>query len=383
MAVIIKNIQIDGYRSLKNLSLNNLSDINIIAGDNNTGKTSILEILSNLGASITPNAWMMRAGRVNLERSAFSCLDSIFNIDDTNKEITVQVSQENKNTVIKLWQDENTERLSIDEMEKNEALLNEGPAIKRAQNHLEHSNHGLTLEEIRAFPQEYPVRYLETFLNGEKKSFNKIYPFQNAVYAGRDTLKKEKNRLIKTHYISPSQHTDVTLSLKNILNHAKKYTDMLKVLKAFDPDILNITAVENDDVYFPGVTYKIISQNHEEALPLEVYGYGMKKAILLMAAVVEAQNGLLLIDEFETAIHTSAMDTVFQWILKACIDLNVQLFLTSHSKEALEKILTCEPELQDNMRVITLVKREHGTKARMLTGREAVEVQNDYGLELR
>ena len=118
MAVIIKNIQIDGYRSLKNLSLNNLSDINIIAGDNNTGKTSILEILSNLGASITPNAWMMRAGRVNLERSAFSCLDSIFNIDDTNKEITVQVSQENKNTVIKLWQDENTERLSIDEMEK-------------------------------------------------------------------------------------------------------------------------------------------------------------------------------------------------------------------------------------------------------------------------
>ena len=32
----------------------------------------------------------------------------------------------------------------------------------------------------------------------------------------------------------------------------------------------------------------------------------MKKAILLMSAVIAAKDGILLLDEFETAIHTSA-----------------------------------------------------------------------------
>ena len=58
----------------------------------------------------------------------------------------------------------------------------------------------------------------------------------------------------------------------------------------------------------------------------------MKKAILLISAVVNAKNGILLLDEFETAIHTTAMNKVFSRILKSCLKLNVQLFLTSHSK---------------------------------------------------
>ena len=37
-----------------------------------------------------------------------------------------------------------------------------------------------------------------------------------------------------------------------------------------------------------------------------------------MSAVLKAQNGILLLDEFETAIHTSAMDRTFRWILETC-----------------------------------------------------------------
>lgn len=44
----------------------------------------------------------------------------------------------------------------------------------------------------------------------------------------------------------------------------------------------------------------------------------MKKAILLMSAVIRAKDGVLLLDEFETAIHTSAMEKTFKWILQTC-----------------------------------------------------------------
>ena len=87
--------------------------------------------------------------------------------------------------------------------------------------------------------------------------------------------------------------------------------------------------------------YKILSKSHKKALPLNVYGDGMKKAVLLMSAVIAAEDGVLLIDEFETAIHTSAMENTFRWILETCRKLNMQVFVTSHSKEAIEA--------QDNM----------------------------------
>lgn len=82
---------------------------------------------------------------------------------------------------------------------------------------------------------------------------------------------------------------------------------------------------------------------------MNVYGDGMKKAILLMSAVIKAKGGILLLDEFETAIHTSAMEKTFQWILETCQKLHVQLFLTSHSKEAIDMVLKCAPHLQDDM----------------------------------
>lgn len=99
-------------------------------------------------------------------------------------------------------------------------------------------------------------------------------------------------------------------------------------MKEFDENILSINYDKNN---FGRGTYKILSKSNNKALPLNVYGDGMKKAILLMSAVVKANDGILLLDEFETAIHTSAMERTFKWILETCKKLNVQVFMTSHS----------------------------------------------------
>ena len=77
------------------------------------------------------------------------------------------------------------------------------------------------------------------------------------------------------------------------------------------------------------------------------------------------------------------MDKVFTWILKSCKKLNVQVFLTSHSKEAIDRILKCAPEIREDMAVYTLYKEETETSVRRLTAEKAVEVQDDMGLELR
>lgn len=187
----------------------------------------------------------------------------------------------------------------------------------------------------------------------------------------------------KVIYISPIRHAEGMVFLSSILSQPDLYEDMLTVLKEYDKDILSINYDRDEKSLSGRGVYKILSKSHRRALPLNVYGDGMKKAILLMSAVVKASGGILLLDEFETAIHTSAMDRTFRWILETCIKLDVQVFLTSHSKEAIEKVLKCAPKLQEKMALYTLYKEDERTAARRLTGEKAVVVQDDMGLELR
>ena len=111
----------------------------------------------------------------------------------------------------------------------------------------------------------------------------------------------------------------------------------------------------------------------------------MKKAILLMTAIIAAKGGVLLIDEFETAIHTSAMDKVYRWILKTCKQLNVQLFLTTHSKEALEKVLALnnDEELRGEISLHTLYQIDNKNVVRTLPADKAINIEKKLGQELR
>ena len=42
---LIQNLSIGQYRGIKSLVINNLNNVNIIVGDNNSGKTSLLETI--------------------------------------------------------------------------------------------------------------------------------------------------------------------------------------------------------------------------------------------------------------------------------------------------------------------------------------------------
>ena len=179
-------------------------------------------------------------------------------------------------------------------------------------------------------------------------------------------MKEDKNFVEKIVYVSPIRHAEGNLYLSQILAYPEMYEQMLQVLKEYDEDIISINYDDNERRIGKG-TYKILSKSNKKALPLNAYGDGMKKAILLI----------------ETAIHTSAMNKTFKWIIESCKKLNVQVFMTSHSKEAIDKVLKCSPECIDDMAVYTLYKDSEGTSVRSLDGKMAIEAQDEMGLELR
>ena len=77
------------------------------------------------------------------------------------------------------------------------------------------------------------------------------------------------------------------------------------------------------------------------------------------------------------------MDAVFSWLLKSAIRLNVQVFLTSHSEEAIQKVLRCSEELQKYINLYTLYDFNGKNYVRMLGCQEAINANDNLGLELR
>ena len=97
---VINSINIETFRGISNLKLDNLAEINILTGDNNSGKTSILEILQSLEEPDSFKIWrtLLRRGTfINRGLSYYEGFYDLFNINDEKKIIKYNVQSEEKN----------------------------------------------------------------------------------------------------------------------------------------------------------------------------------------------------------------------------------------------------------------------------------------------
>lgn len=375
MQMHLKNLNIKSFRGIRELLLEDLSSINILTGDNNSGKTSVLEVIESLEAPADINMWM-KLGRS--ERNAvrglslYDGLINLFSLDDDSPIICYKAQFLSEEIAeIELHLKREIANLSLSQYERLSGIsfLYDGDGDQPKL----YSRPEVEINEAERL-------IISFFLNGKKAAENELYDIDNHISIRKPRSKPGSPDIT---YISPTRHVEGILYLNSVLDNPELYEQMLEILKEFDPGIISINVDNANERTRRGNVYKILSKEHDSALPLNVYGDGMKKAVLLMSAVVKSKGGILLLDEFETAIHTTAMQRVFSWILTACIKLDVQLFLTTHSEEALDKVLKCCPELQDKIKVYTLYNNKDKTVVRSLIAEKAIEAKDEMGLELR
>ena len=365
----VQKICIDSFRGIRSLELSKLSGINIITGDNNCGKTSVLEVMESFRQPDDIRTWRSLIRKSSGEApnrgmTLYEGFCDLFDINSEEKHLKYTITMDGREEMLEVLAKE-----SEDEMleSKYNALLG---VLSRASK-----------EEYVDLLQLVTKIEIEILLNGECMVKENIYEGQRFLSGPlKRGLPKYKKNIT---YISPSRHAEGNIFLNQVLDHPDLYEEMLMVLKEYDSDIISINYDNESNGSVGRGVYKILSKAHKKALPLNVYGDGMKKAILLMSAVIQAKDGILLLDEFETAIHTSAMNKTFKWILETCKRLNVQVLMTSHSKEAIDKVLKCAPSLMDDMAVYTMYKEADSVSVRRLEARKAIEAQDEMGLELR
>ncbi len=93
--------------------------------------------------------------------------------------------------------------------------------------------------------------------------------------------------------------------------------------------------------------FLVSHQDFDRAPDLSSFGDGLRRIFEIGLLFAGVRGGVLLIDEFENAIHTGLLIPFTRMVQELAVELNVQVFLTTHSKETLDAFIGNEYNTED------------------------------------
>ena len=372
MPIHIETIDSIHFRGIHDLSVEALNHINIVTGDNNSGKTSLLEaILFLRNPNDLTNILRIALVRdVNDYFAVASVYGSFINLFPRHtKKLEVSINAKCKGKKIEFG-------LSG---EQKMIMLDPEDAIKKA--HPDKRNRIMCdmnsdLVEIDAFSGQ--------LISTVNETVDKIAVEINA-YSTITGMEIRKNNLINVVYLASAAHIR-GFAFDCIVRNDEYKEDCLQILKLFDSEIMDLLILKDLNT---GKTREYIKHEKAGHIPLSTYGDGIKKVLSMANAIAKAAGGVLLIDEVDNAIHAKYYEDIFRFIVRASLQFDVQIFMTTQSIEAIDALLaTQEYDHQgqkDEISILTLKKinNELRTYSRVLKGRHVYTSREQFGFEVR
>ena len=324
-------ITISDYRILKGLTVNNLSKINLIAGANNTGKTSFLEAIGLLIGQNDVN----NVVKIYNKRGKFF-----------NKIPNKWLQNELQNIIINvngIFKNFNVE-VKIRGYQEEEESFNKASYLFS----LEFSLKTLRIGNSRFFSNKAPGAY-----------FKKFY------------------RLCNYHLFSQNIISEVekSLAFKSAVKNDLHEQIIEFIRQHIDKDIKAIMYFESDQQF-------IVKPS---TLDIKSYGEGLQKIYFLALQFAYAKDGVLLIDELENGIHVDLLSKFIALIFKLSEEFNVQVFFTTHSKECIEtfvKVAENEGKLSE-VSSYALLNTNNKIEVDYISGEELSQLIESHGFDLR
>ena len=368
-----KSFEIHNFKCFRELKIDKLARINLIAGVNNVGKTALLEAI------------FLHSGAPNLELAlklnSFRGI-GISNLSDENPLIslfkdyvssTIELSGEDTltgynsvriNSLISLMvQDQLQLRetiqgsLSGKVVIKHDTIRQEKPLSSSPQ-----VNRGLQLEHKKG---EESTIYRMTIDNNKNIHFDPFPPsppFVTFFYGSRVI-------------IDPQQQAELYGSLQI----SGKEDDVLKVLKIIEPRLKRIVSIAT-----AGISMLYGDVGLANLIPLYLMGDGMLHLANFVLQIANAQNGIVLIDEIENGLHYSVMTNVWKAIASAAKEYNVQIFATTHSWECIRYAYEAFASSKKDDFLLHRLDRQDNDEITVVTyDLKALGESLEFGLEVR
>ena len=325
------SFHVKNFRGFKDLQLDDLARVNLIAGKNNTGKTALLEaILTYTGVYDSSTLLRIPAERrrsfksYRLEEGAELINPSwplIFHNFETSKPINLcgqNAGQENLKRKENGTGTGKSQQLEISLVDVDTLPFDLTARRRNLERVVDENGRVLVYRE----DQNYWI------------SFNP-YNWSGSTSAGFIGVPKSEEVQRDTKHNSRFLPANATLSSEA---EATLFTDvrrtgqdkpLLSVASKIEPRIKQIELLKN------GLEIELHGhlEGLQQPLPFSSLGEGMRRIVSLMLAIGTTEDGIVLIDEIENGLHHSIQVEVWKAIAEAAREYNVQVFATTHSYE--------------------------------------------------
>ncbi|MBK6608040.1 MAG: AAA family ATPase [Leptospiraceae bacterium] len=310
---------IKNYKKFKNLELKNLNRINIFAGKNNAGKTTLLEAILLLANQNNYRAIfeiiMKRAKHVESTAETFSLV-----IQALHKLVEIEGNIDGKHTKVSYHSE------------------------KEIEDGIVKSNLLKVFSEYNSDRQSVQVQI---------QAFGYIKELANI---------GNNRKLVRSVYSSPfsASHSELveachSMSLNSFEKNGEKFIAKDKIIGFIQKYVdTKIRYIEMDQKNFK------VTHEELDTMFLWEYGEGLQRIFYISLLFAYAENGIVCIDEFENAVYFGLLTKFTELIQYLAVEFNVQVFLTTHSKECVDAFILNDYRTED-ISAYTLLPKKDGT----------------------
>ncbi|HRI51870.1 MAG TPA: AAA family ATPase [Pseudomonadota bacterium] len=338
-----RDLTITGFRGFKHFTMSGLGRLNLLVGNNNSGKTSVLEALLMLmghGDPMGLGISFLTRGEVSGEelseehRPVFAC-SHLFHghVADSGSEFSFSALND-------LVHERFTARIQA-QPPAGQSRPTRGPArMQRNVRWLQIRFEGKEPFEdgmLLTHQGDWISEDLDRVLDQGKKEPG---------YPGAANIE-----FITTRFLS-NQEMIAELG-KVLLNPAEQ--QVVEALRIIEPRLDGVAAVPparrlNSVPDKAGIFVKL--RGMERRVPIGSLGDGIWRLLGIALMLVAARNGFLLIDDIDTGLHYTVMADMWKMVQETARRLNVQVFATTHSRDCVEALASiARPETSDGSEV--------------------------------
>lgn len=340
---MLSSLQIKNFRSLQNIEIPKLGLINLIVGNNNSGKSSLIEsllILANNADEEILNTLAFAHGEpslVELEEEDFSPpfqpYESFFThrrfpTKDGVKIFIGELDGSNFLTIEHTFETEEIIRLEDDEGNPLRRVKREIIPKSEIEEKLENPDFNLRINSILRVENKSYInrislepdrRRSSTLSRGLDSKLNIPHSYIPTSFLNSDELALDWDKLVLTPY---QDH-------------------IIEALQIIEPNLENISFVESINYrrsrYRNSQRTPIVKlTNHSQPFPLNSMGDGILRILQLVIKLHSARGGILLIDEFDNGLHHSVQAKVWELVFSLAKNLKIQVFATTHSSDCVK-----------------------------------------------
>ncbi|MGD1863598.1 MAG: ATP/GTP-binding protein [Phormidesmis sp.] len=341
----LESLFIEKFRGLQDLQLNELGRINLMVGTNNSGKTSVLEALSIYSDPLNLREWWETSNsRIQEPRATRSSVSDAIKWlfphnhldemhDDSNLDVgCISLSSQGTFPLVGLAASyEQIEELRFsqnDTKAEERAALTSGielsvKIISQLSNEKDHTKFIANPPDLEDTVSKDRLKI--QIWDGERVRF----PRSSAHNFLVETVTPVSHRLEDSQFrlLSEARYQNFKSEVIDLLNSVDSGIEDIEILA----DLSSASALTHFSIYIQHATLGLA--------PLDTFGDGIRRLLHIALKVVRVKGGVLLIDEIESTIHTEALQSSYYWLAKWCEEMDVQLFATTHSLEAVDALL--------------------------------------------